>query len=436
VKGKPRDWDDDQIVACAGPHITATATNLGVPRPSLDNYLKRNPGLKARLLARCREIAAGGAPDAGGGAMPPIREGRERERVTSDDPAEWGDIDQLLRSRGLDPDEWVVVKVRVNEWGENADGQPLRQLRVDLEPRSLGSLMPARTDGWRPPPSVRVAPKGEAELVVFFGDQHCPHHDPGLHEAACQWLRRNKPARGVLLGDLLDFDAVSRHRANPEWATSMQQCIDSAYAVLRGFVQASPGTRWQMVSGNHEDRLRNAIIDQLRGVYGLARATDEDEPRGDAVLSVKHLLRLDELGVEWVGGEGEYAHQQIKVSPHLAARHGWIVRKGSGTSARATLEHLGYSCVIGHTHRQSQVFHTHHDIDGSPSELVAVEAGTMSCVQGGLGYAVAADWQAGFATARIWPDGTFSCDLAKWVNGSLVWANQRLTPAAALAVAA
>lgn len=359
---------------------------------------------------------------------------RERGVSLDVDPAEWGDIDALIRKRGLEPDEWVVVRVRVNEWGDPE--QPKAQLRVDLEPRSMDALMPARADGWKPPARLRVVPKDEAELVVFFGDQHCPHHDPDLHAAACEWLRRNKPSRGILLGDLLDLDAVSRHRPNPEWAATMQECVDSAYSVLRGFVQASPGTRWQMVSGNHEDRLRNAIIDHLRGVYGVTQAKAPGEERREAVLSVKHLLRLDELGIEWVGGDGEYAHEQIKVSPHLAARHGWIARKGSGASAKATLDHLRYSCVIGHTHRQGIVFHTAHDIDGTPLQLVGVEAGTMAKVRGGLGYAVAADWQAGFATARIWPDGTFSCDLAKWVEGSLLWANQRIDVPPALAEAA
>lgn len=361
-------------------------------------------------------------------------DGSERE-IVSTDPGEWGDIPGLLRKRGLDPDDWVVVRVRVNEWGD--PDSPNAQLRVDLEPRSLDSLLPARADGWTPPPRAASVPKDGAELVVFFGDQHCPHHDPDLHVAACEWLRKNRPARGILLGDLLDYDALSRHRKNPKWHREAQECVDSAYSVLRGFVQASPATRWQMVSGNHEDRMRNAIIDHLAGVYGLSRARrPEDEHREEAVLSVVHLLRLDELGIEWVGGDDEYAQQQIKVSPRLAARHGWIVRKGSGSSAAATLDHLRYSCVIGHTHRQSIVFHTAHDIDGAPVELQGIEAGTMATIQGGLGYAVHPDWQQGFATARIWPDGFFSCDLAKFIDGSLVWANQRYEGRAALQVAA
>jgi hypothetical protein len=425
MAGKPQhDWaDDDELVEIIGRagSVTAAAPLLNMSRGTLDSRIVTR-GLRERVR---QAIAAHKA----GQPTPERPAGATRDHILSDDPAEWGDIEALLVSRGLKPSEWIVVRVRVNEWGENSDGQPLKQLRVDLVPSTLEALLPARADGWRPPPRAVQAPRQDAELVVFFGDHHAPHHDPQLHQAACEWLRKNRPDRGVLCGDLLDYDTLSRHRQNPKWTRTAQDCVDGAYSLLRGYIQASPGTRWQMLSGNHEDRMRNAAIDQLLGVHGLTQAVDPGQLRGRAVLSVSHLLRLDELGVEWVGSDDEYTHAQVKVSKHLAARHGWIARKGSGSSALATLDHLRYSCVIGHCHRQALVFHTAHDMDGTPKQLVGVETGTMAQIRGGLGYSVAPDWQQGFATARIWPDGFFSADLAKYVGGSLVWANQRYTPA-------
>jgi hypothetical protein len=403
------------------------ADRCGIARPTFDSHISTHPGLRDEIReARTTKLTVADDTD----------------HITSDDPEEWGDIQALLRSRGIDPDDWVVVRVRVNEWGENKEGEPLRQLRVDLVPRSMDALLPARTDGWRPPPRLATAPKDDAELVVFFGDHHAPHHDPDLHTAACAWLRKNKPARGVICGDLLDYDAVSRHRKNPAWASTTQECLDSAYSILRSYVQASPTTRWQMLDGNHEARMRNAVLEHLLGIHGITRAVAPEEVRGQAVLSAAHLLRLDELGIEWVGTDDEYSHAQVRVSPHLAARHGWISRKSSGASAISTLDALRYSVFIGHCHRQAMVFHTAHDIDGAARELVGVEIGTMARIQGGLGYVPGgnANWQQGFATARIWPDGFFSADLAKFVGGSLVWANQRYLPeakpASTLAVAA
>jgi hypothetical protein len=404
---------DNEIVDRAkdGLSIGQIADLYGVNQRTFDSYISTRPGLRERIReSRTKQLEV----------VDP------KDYLTSDDPKEWGDIDALLESRGLKTEDWVVTKVSLTEWGENAEGEPLKRLRVDLTPRSFDSLMPARTEGWRPPPRLVQTPKTDAELVVFFGDHHAPHHDPDLHTAAVAWLRKNKPARGVICGDLLDYDSVSRHRKNPLWASTTQECLDSAYSILRAYVQASPGTRWQMLDGNHEERMRNAVLDHLMGVHGITRAVAPEETKGQAVLSVAHLLRLDELGIEWVGSEGEYGHSQVMLSGRLAVRHGWIARKGSGASALATLDHLRYSCVIGHCHRQAIVKHTGHSINGEPMELTGVEAGTMAQIRGGLGYSIAPNWQQGFATARIWPDGFFSCDLAKFVDGTLVWANQRV----------
>ena len=230
--------DDNEIVEAVARNgaVTAAAVELGV------NYEALRARIRARNLGPAIQEAR--APQharmAEAKAVKPPEDRPKPREVTSDDPAEWGDIERLLRLRGLNPEEWVVVRVRVNEWGE--DGEPNQQLRVDLEPVSKNSLLPARSDGWTPPKEVPARPERDGELVAFFGDQHCPHHDEELHAATCEWLRKNRPDRAVLIGDLLDFDAVSRHRFNPEWANTMQESIDSAYDILRGYVEASPGT--------------------------------------------------------------------------------------------------------------------------------------------------------------------------------------------------
>jgi hypothetical protein len=49
----------------------------------------------------------------------------------------------------------------------------------------------------------------------------------------------------------------------------------------------------------------------------------------------------------------------------------------------------------------------------------------MCRIEGGLGYAVAPDWMNGFATAHVWPDGTFKIELATYVNGVLYYGDKR-----------
>lgn len=337
--------------------------------------------------------------------------------------------DQLMKDRGLDSEEWEVVGMTVNEWeGPSETGKTLyRQLKLQLR-RRLEIALP---DPAERVPGEYIAPKktlrklGEdGELVVFTGDQQAPFHDPELHSAFCEWLAENTPEKGVLIGDTVDFPDISRHRLNPEGTAKVQECINAGYNILRDYVEASPDTEWIKLAGNHDERIRNTMIDWAVELYDVKRAKIEDQEES-SVLSVEHLLRLDELGIQFIDPQGGYQHAQVNVSSNLAARHGWLAVKGSGASALKTLDHLGYSIVVGHTHRQGLVHKTTHDINGEPTTLAAVETGCMCLIQDGLGYAVAPDWQNGFATARVWADGKFKLDVATYVDDVLLWRDQR-----------
>lgn len=342
--------------------------------------------------------------------------------------------EQLMIERGLDPEEWEVDRITINEWesplgGGSDETITLKQLKINLKrKRTWAGIMPAREPlkfQRRIPTSFFDVPRLDAELIVFAGDQQAPFHNENLHELFCQWLEFNRPHRGVLIGDTIDLPDISRHPTNPEWAATTQECVDAAYLLLRDYVQSSKDTGWTKLGGNHDERLRRVVINQISDFYGLRQAARPGEELGGSILDAEFLLRLDELGIEYVRPNGSYEHGQVNISNHLAARHGWIARKGSGASALKTLEHLGFSVVVGHTHRQSQVHKTRHDINGDLSTITAVETGCMCRIEEGLGYAVAPDWQNGFATAIVWPDGTFRLELATYVNNTLYWRDQR-----------
>ena len=337
--------------------------------------------------------------------------------VVIEDEADLGDIRRLCADRGLDVDrDWIVVRSRLNNWG-GPDGLENTQLRVDLEPR-LGMLMPAVSDpGWvAPKPKARPASKGN-ELVCFLSDQHVPFHDKPLHEATVAWLVDHQPDRILLLGDLLDFDQVSRYARNDLHTATMQDTLDTGYEVLRDYRAAAPDADIVCLAGNHEERLRAAIGKQLAAITNLKRPGDDD-----GLLSVPFLLRFDELGIKFVRSDvGGYEHAAIKVSPELQAIHGWIAKKGSGSSARATLDHMRVSTIQGHTHRASSVFSTEWTIDNEPRTLVALETGCLCEIKDGLSHAPRPDWQQGFATASVRENGRFLCEQAVYVAGALMW---------------
>lgn len=314
--------------------------------------------------------------------------------------------------------------MKVNEW-DGPYGEPLKQLTVNVRRKLTKTFpQPAFTPDGYVAPQKKDPLTGDKQLVVFVGDQQAPHHHLDLHDAFCNWLRKNKPEKGVLIGDTVDFGEVSRHARNPEWDSTVQECINSGYAILKDYVQASPQTRWVKLMGNHDERIRNKLLQQVASLYDLRQADDGTEEEAP-VWCISHLLRLKALGIDFIAPNGGYKHAQAIISSKLAARHGWIAKKGSGASALATLEALGYSVVVGHTHRQSVVHKTKHDIDGSIQTLAAVETGCMCRIEEGLGYAVAPDWQNGFATATVWKDGTFKLDLATYANNVLYWRDSR-----------
>ncbi len=351
--------------------------------------------------------------------------------LVSEAQADPGDAAKLLKERNLNPDEWIITSATVNKWQsplkDSEEARDLNQLKVSVMPRKLDEIVvPARTDGYiHERPKIK-RDKTKPRTVAFISDHQAPHHDEDLHEVTLKWLAEVQPDEGIILGDLLDLDGLSRYRKNPAWTRSVQDTLDSGYAILRDYVKASPATEWKFLRGNHDDRLRLALIDQLYSMYGVRKAScpDEQEVQPE-VFGIPHLLRFDELGIEYVGDDGNYEHTQIRVSHYLGARHGWIAKKGSGSSALATLQHLRHSIVVGHTHRQGLVYETVHGIGGELSTAVAAECGAMCKVKGGLGYTPAPDWQQGFATATVWPDERFRLELATYVEGSLFWRDLR-----------
>lgn len=346
--------------------------------------------------------------------------------------------DELLIERGLDPSEWEVTSLKVNQYdamtSDKAEGDnrivTMRQLVVHCKRLvSPNWVVPARVPGDYIKPTKLIIHDATKPVrrVVFVGDQQAPYQDPHLHQLFCEWLEHNKPDEGVLIGDTVDFPDISRHPDNEVWHRSAQECLDSAYVLLRDYVQSNEDTTWTKLIGNHDERVRTRLLNFQTRLVGLRPAAAPDEEKLRPVWHISNLLRLDELGITVIDPLGNYDQAQLKLSKHLAARHGWIAKKGSGASALATLEHLGFSIVVGHTHRQSIVHKTTHDIDGQPSTLAAVETGCMCRIQDGLGYAVAPDWQNGFATATIWPDGKFKLELATYVNDGLYYRDQRYT---------
>lgn len=358
-----------------------------------------------------------------------VAEPDDAERTIDADPLELGDAAALMRKHGMVPEQWTIRNpVVLNTWG-GVDGADNAQIKVKLDQRH-DLLLPARADGWRAPKRAKLD-RSKPFMFAAVGDRHCPDHDEGLHAAMCEWLRQFEPELFVDLGDLMDMSGPSRHRSNPARPQSIQSCVDTGYAVKRAEVEASPGTRHVLVPGNHDFRLRNDAIDRRPGSYGLRRADNPDGPQEEwPVESLPHLLRLDELGVKFIGGDDDYDQYEFEIAPGIVGLHGYRSRPKAGQTVAAMVESYAMSVVMGHVHRQGITPFTWPDAhDGARRQYWGMEAGAGYRRGDNLGYDHrGGNHQHGFGTGIVWPDGRHLFELASWDGVSLTWRAWRCTP--------
>jgi hypothetical protein len=400
MAGKQRVWPSrDELEALLARHTSwdSAAEELNVPRTTLNSH--------------CRALKL---------AAPSKSEPVEMKSVAAKDQ-ELGDVRKLIERRGLNPNDFELTNIRLNEWGKCSTCDTAQeQNRVDLKPRR-DILFPARSDGWTPPKERKSRHVKGKTLTALMGDFHAPLHDKALLECAVAWTREHKPEHIIFMGDLMDYGStLSRHKSTG-FEASLQTNVDDAYGILRAFAQASPGTKLTSLDGNHEQRMTSAL--ESRGLIPLAHLTQAEG--GEPVLSSRHLLRLDELGVQCVDPpvKGyDYSYCETQVCDGLVARHGYLSKTGAGASVLEHVKKLSRSLAIGHCHRLAVVYHSTWP-DDQHRQLIGIECGTMAEIRHGMGYATSApDWQQGFAVIERHETG-FTADLAPYIGGVLRWRN-------------
>lgn len=307
--------------------------------------------------------------------------------------------ERLLAAHGLKADEWRVIRCRANRWGDEDDLKI--QLRVDVEPVEPPFKFPDPSD-FKPLPKVRKRKKQRVRTAVVLSDFHAPHHDRTLFRLTCEYLAEEKPDQIIVNGDLMDAAVVGRHRVIPGggYDNPLQENINAAYSILRQIREVCPpedGTEVVLIRGNHDERIEHALIDNIVSLYRL-KAAEDDVP----ALSLRKLLRLDELRVDYIDQPWERAKVAVLGNYRLASRHGYTTSK-SNPGAKMIAE-LSGSTIQGHSHRLSGYFHTSHHPEDGPETRAAWEAGCMCEIEDGLGYTNEPQWNQGFLVCRSWPE--------------------------------
>lgn len=352
--------------------------------------------------------------------------------VVTEPATDLGDLERLIRERGLDPQDWEVVSATLNEWDGPVKGggkQKLRQLKIQLKRRQpLQWLFPATDVEQRPWPARPLAATLDPEMprkVVLLPDPHCPFHERELEKRVHQLIYNYEPHQVVCLGDVLDFSSISRHRDNPAWMASAQENIESGFQWWSSLRDVAPTAAMQWIEGNHDARLRYELLQRAERAYGIKPAQIPGAGLEDDALSLRRLLHLDRLSVDFIGPDregDEYHHAGLDLGIELHARHGFLT---GANSPEKTMDAIGMSVVYGHTHRQDIHHRTAYRGKRAIGRTVAVECGTLAQIDGGLGYATNPKWQQGLAVATLWPDGGHDVELVPFDGRALRFRGRR-----------
>lgn len=371
-----------------------------------------------------------------------------------------GKLADLLDAKGISADDIGEVKsLRFSEWQsltKDADGEAqihdLSGASIVLTPAwDAGPAWPvvqqakptivrpakasvgqaARSDGWQ---TALIIPDAQ---VGFWRDVDTgaldSFHDEKALAAVLRAAKQLKPSLIVLLGDMLDMPEHSRFDQEPGFAMTTQAALDRLHLFLAELRATAPDAEIRYIEGNHDRRLQLSVIRNAKASFGLRQAgtTPESWP----VMSLPHLLRLDELGVQYIGG---YPAGITWINENLACVHGSKVRS-NGSTAAAVIDDERVSVIFGHVHRMEYSSKTRrvysdsapgnitakHSFAASPGCLCRID-GTVPSTKGStdpFGRPVPAveNWQQGYAVVTFEPgNGRFAYEAVAVYDGEAV----------------
>jgi len=210
------------------------------------------------------------------------------------------------------------------------------------------------------------------EKVIFISDIHAPFHDEKALKILYNFMDWFKPEVVFIMGDLLDCYAISRFTKDPEGALHFQEEIDSAISILKDIRSHAKKAEMYYIRGNHEARVQKFLWNNAKELSKLH------------VLEVASLLNLKRLNIEYVE-KGMMMYKGVMI------KHGSVVRKYAGYTAKAEFEKNGCSGVSAHTHRAAIYMHTN-----AGGDYKWMECGCLCSLDQEYMEGDTANWQQGF----------------------------------------
>jgi len=227
-----------------------------------------------------------------------------------------------------------------------------------------------------------------------------PFHDRRALDLVLQIAEAAKPDRVDILGDYLDFVMwTDKFLRSPKFEYTTQPAICEGHWWLAQLRAALPQATIKLHEGNHDFRMRAAIMTHLRAAYGLRPADEMDLP---PALSPQRLLALHRLGIEWIG---DYPKDADWLNDRVQLLHGNVARSAPGDTAKAIVRNADSTKIFGHAHRVEWVSWTEERRDRNHPRVGFCPGCTCRIDWQVPGHKPNQRWQQGMALVDYEPDG-------------------------------
>lgn len=296
-----------------------------------------------------------------------LRKGGASETVELTSDSEATTLEKLLEKNGVSFGD--IATVKLSSWSQ----KPKDDEKVDLDSASVTLRVDkSKASGPAWPVIQPAAPvnferakakvsQSKNKVAVIFPDPQIgfrrnlrngrldPFHDEKAMAVALTIARDLDPDLIVNLGDFMDFAMFGRFDQEPGFQVTAQAGIDRGHSFLAEQVEITD--KVVLLEGNHDVRLQKYITKNAMAAFGLTKANCPDDW---PVLSLQNLLRLEELGVEYVDG---YPNGEYYINDRLRCEHG-SKHAPRGKIAAKIVGDENVSIITGHMHRIESVYKT------------------------------------------------------------------------------
>ena len=246
------------------------------------------------------------------------------------------EIVRQLQAQGRGRGELFISEV-IKSMAVSEKGASFSDKKRDIAPR-LPDPAPEAGGPKLPEPchaEYKAVEVNEPGVWGVISDIHIPYHDKRTIEKFVEECQEKRVSGILLNGDILDCYQLSDFLREPG-APQMKEEILKGREFLAWLRGKFPKARIIYKEGNHDDRLKRYLARRAPEIYEL-----ED-------IWLPNLLRINDLGAEWVGDK------RVIMLGKLPVIHGHEYSGGGGVMpARWFYLRTGGSVLGGHFHQPS-----------------------------------------------------------------------------------